>query len=296
MPMEQTALRKNIRLEYSIAHNVPRTVEGDQTKLMQVLTNLVDNSLKFTKQGKISIHVSRSHQTLDQPSLLFEVADTGMGIDPDYQQHVFESFTQADSSHSRNFGGTGLGLSISKGLVELMGGRIWFESKPGQGTRFYFLLPLDSSTGSDSAANLQAYSADPVQVLPNGHGKRILVAEDEYINKMLIRTLLKQAGYHVTVVNNGREAVEAWRGGIFDCILMDIQMPEMDGYEAVDRIRQAERGLAHIPIIAMTAHALRSDRQKCLDAGMDDYVAKPIDGNAVLRLLQRYLSEPSHHA
>jgi len=295
-PMEQTALRKNIRLEYEIAHNVPQTVEGDQTKLMQVLTNLADNSLKFTKQGKITIHVSRSYQTMEQPSLLFEVADTGMGIDPDYQQYVFESFTQADSSHSRNFGGTGLGLSISKGLVELMGGRIWFESKPGQGTTFFFLLPLDPSTCSDSVLTLQAYSADPMQVLPNGHGKRILVAEDEYINKMLIRTLLKQAGYHVTVVNNGREAVEAWRGGIFHCILMDIQMPEMDGYEAVDRIRQAERGLTHIPIIAMTAHALRSDRQKCLDAGMDDYVAKPIDGNAVLRLLQGYLSEPGHHA
>jgi len=117
------------------------------------------------------------------------------------------------------------------------------------------------------------------------------VAEDEYINKILIRTLLQQAGYHVTVVTNGKEAVEAWRGGIFDCILMDIQMPEMDGYEAVDRIRQSEPPGEHIPIIAMTAHALRSDREKCLDAGMDDYVSKPIDGQAVLNLLRDYLQK-----
>jgi CheY-like chemotaxis protein len=125
----------------------------------------------------------------------------------------------------------------------------------------------------------------------SGQGKRILVAEDEYINKILIRTLLGQAGYHVTVVSNGREAVNAWRGGVFDCILMDIQMPEMDGYEAVSRIREAEQTDQHIPIIAMTAHAMTGDRQKCLIVGMDDYVSKPIDGASVLQLLRHYLPE-----
>ncbi|MGD9949538.1 MAG: ATP-binding protein, partial [Desulfobulbus sp.] len=291
-PMKPTANRKNIRLEYTIEADIPTTLLGDQTKLMQVLTNLVDNSLKFTKEGKVNVHVGQ-WQPMDTKKnvLLFEVSDTGIGIKEDYQEHVFESFTQADSSHSRRFGGTGLGLSISKGLVELMGGEIWFESQPGTGTRFFFLLPLVFQADNEPSFCQLNFSSDQQQDIPFGHGKRILVAEDEYINKMLIRCLLKQAGYHVTVVNNGREAFEAWRGGVFECILMDIQMPEMDGYEAVERIRETENGDEHIPIIAMTAHALRGDRQKCLDAGMDDYVAKPIDGNAVLHLLRRYLPE-----
>ena len=288
-PMEPTAQRKNIRLEYYIDKDVPETVLGDQTKLMQVLTNLIDNSLKFTQTGKITVHIHQAAEQLHEPALLFEVADTGIGIETEYQEHVFESFTQADSSHSRRFGGTGLGLSISKGLVELMGGAIWFESETGKGTRFFFRLPMHPPENTEPALSDTLFFTDANDDLPLARGNRILVAEDEYINKMLIRTLLRQAGYHVTVVNNGREAVEAWRGGVFECILMDIQMPEMDGYEAVDRIRQAEIGDEHIPIIAMTAHALRSDRQKCLDAGMDDYVAKPIDGNAVLHLLRRYL-------
>lgn len=290
-PMEPTAHRKNIRLACRIEANVPQMLMGDQTKLMQVLTNLVDNSLKFTRQGHVSIHVSMQHPS--SSTLLFEVADTGIGIPEDYQPRVFESFTQADSSHSRRFGGTGLGLSISKGLIELMGGEIWFESEPRCGTRFYFNLPVVPPANNEPSFLHHNFAADPESLPPQGHGKRILVAEDEYINKILIRTLLSQAGYHVTVVQNGREAVEAWRGGVFDCILMDIQMPEMDGYEAVDRIREAERSDEHIPIIAMTAHALRTDRLKCLEAGMDDYVAKPIDGTSVLHLLHQYLPDKS---
>ena len=292
-PMEVTARRKNIFLELQIESNMPTHVRVDQTKLMQVLTNLVDNSLKFTKQGKITLSVCLQAESCGrQTEILFEVSDTGLGIPPEYHEKVFESFTQADSSLSRNFGGTGLGLSITKGLVELMGGTIWFESQPGKGTRFYFTLPLEQE--SSQAVENPIPPTDTLNTsdaLVQGQGKRILVAEDEYINKILTRTLLEQAGYHVTVVANGREAVEAWRGGIFDCILMDIQMPEMDGYEAVDRIRQAEQSGEHIPIIAMTAHALRSDRRKCLDSGMDDYVSKPIDGQAVLHMLNEYLHE-----
>ncbi|NLB06551.1 MAG: response regulator, partial [Desulfobulbaceae bacterium] len=207
---------------------------------------------------------------------------------------VFESFTQADSSHSRRFGGTGLGVSISKGLVELMGGTIWFESEPGRGPQFSFTVPLvtlESSGLVDSREEEPALRPDDGSL--EGDGWHILVAEDEYINKILIRTLLQQAGYHVTVVQNGREAVEAWRGGVFDCILMDIQMPFMDGYEAVARIRAQEQEGEHIPVIAMTAHAMSGDRQKCLQAGMDDYLAKPIDGRAVLALLRRFLRDRS---
>lgn len=291
-PMEPTAQRKNVRLRFHLAPGVPGTLVGDQIKLMQVLTNLIDNSLKFTRQGHVTLNVDTRHSD-NHPAgiLLFEIADTGIGISPEYADRVFESFTQAESSHSRRFGGTGLGLSISKGLVELMGGEIWFDSEQSRGTRFYFTLPIKVPNDELTPPQREEASHSPDPIVPTGQGQRILVAEDEYINTILIRTLLRQAGYHVTAVHNGREAVEAWRGGVFDCILMDIQMPEMDGYEAVDRIRQAETTGAHIPIIAMTAHALRSDRQQCLAAGMDDYIAKPIDGNMVLQLLQYWLAD-----
>jgi PAS domain S-box-containing protein len=295
-PMEPTAQRKNLRLRISIDPAIPDALIGDQTKLMQVLTNLIDNSLKFTQRGQIRVDVERQ-STPSSCQLLFSVSDTGIGIPSAYQEKVFESFSQADSTHTRRFGGTGLGLSISKGLVELMGGKIWFESEPGRGTRFFFTLPtvVFQDGGAPSGPEDSPSERTGLNV-PHPHNKRILVAEDEYINTILIRTLLQQAGYHVTVVSNGRQAVDAWRGGIFDCILMDIQMPVMDGYEAVERIREAEQGGAHIPIIAMTAHAMNSDRQQCLATGMDDYVAKPIDGTLVLQKLHRYLSEDANAA
>jgi PAS domain S-box-containing protein len=297
-PVEPTAHRKNLQLKLMVAPDVPEVLVGDQTKLMQVLTNLIDNSLKFTRNGYVTVRVRL--QRKGNPSgdkLLFEVVDTGIGIVPAYHAKVFESFSQADSSHSRKFGGTGLGLSITKGLVELMGGEIWFDSEPNIGTRFYFTLPfVKPDSVPHTPIGIKGYTSSSNEFpLPTGQGKRILVAEDEYINKILMSTLLKQAGYHVTVVANGREAVDAWRGGVFDCILMDIQMPEMDGYEAVARIREAEKEDEHIPVIAMTAHAMSGDRKKCLNAGMDDYVAKPIDGEIVLQLLRQYLS-PSQDA
>ncbi len=292
-PVEPTAHRKNLQLRLIIDPDVPEVLVGDQTKLMQVLTNLIDNSLKFTRNGYVTVRVRfKNNGRPSEGKLLFEVADTGIGIVPAYHAKVFESFSQADSSHSRKFGGTGLGLSITKGLVELMGGEVWFDSKPNIGTQFYFTLPFVTPESVPHAAiGIKGYTSSSKEFpVPSGQGKRILVAEDEYINKILMRTLLKQAGYHVTVVANGREAVDAWRGGVFDCILMDIQMPEMDGYEAVARIREAEKEDEHIPVIAMTAHAMSGHRKKCLSAGMDDYVAKPIDGATVLQLLRKYLS------
>ncbi|MBM9535777.1 ATP-binding protein [Desulfobulbus alkaliphilus] len=293
-PMEPTAERKHLQIKVTVDPAVPDMLIGDQTKLMQVLTNLIDNSLKFTRKGYVAIRVDcRQTNGPEGGTLLFEIADTGIGIVQAYHAKVFESFSQADSSHSRKVGGTGLGLSISKGLVELMGGEIWFDSEPDMGTRFYFTLPY--VTPKSTAAHPGNHPTIHTNVKPvpvTGKKPRILVAEDEYINKILIRTLLTQAGYHVTVVKNGREAVEAWRGGVFDCILMDVQMPEMDGYEAVARIREAEQEGEHIPVIAMTAHAMSDDRRKCLAAGMDEYVAKPIDGSAVLHLLRQFIPDP----
>lgn len=290
-PMVPTARRKKVQLKLTVDPTLPDILHGDQTKVMQVLTNLIDNSLKFTDKGFVNVEVRLEKQDRSSPqTILFKVADTGIGIVPSYHPKVFESFSQADASHNRKFGGTGLGLSISKGLVVLMGGHIWFDSEPGKGTNFYFTLPLplyakNDPESEDSSEKGQREKEMALQAC----GKRILVAEDEYINTILISTLLKQAGYHITAVRSGGEAVEAWRGGGFDCILMDIQMPEMDGYEAVARIREAEEADEHIPIIAMTAYAMSGDRQKCLAAGMDDYIAKPIDGTMVLQLLRRYL-------
>jgi len=292
-PMEPTVPGKNLQFHLTVDAVVPDVMVADQTKVMQVLTNLIDNSLKFTRKGQISVRVSLEEKTTASPldrRLLFEVADTGIGITPTYQAKVFESFSQADSSHSRQFGGTGLGLSISKGLVELMGGQIWFDSEPDRGTRFFFTLPwVGAETDLAGTGVAQDASRPAVGPGPRGRGQRLLVAEDEYINSILIQTLLHQAGYRVTMVRNGREALDAWRGGVFDCIMMDIQMPEMDGYEVVARIRAAEKEGEHIPVIAMTAHAMGSDRAKCLAAGMDDYIAKPIDGTIVLHLLHHYL-------
>ncbi len=296
-PMEPTALRKNLQLRLTIDAAVPKVVVGDQTKLMQVLTNLIDNSLKFTSKGHIAIQVRLTSDGPADTKLLFEVADTGIGIAPEVQAKVFESFSQADSSHTRRFGGTGLGLSISRGLVELMGGRLWLESEPGRGSRFRFTMDFINPEPDNPVSEYWAVAQHAEELdRSQGQGARILVAEDEYINKFLIRTLLKEAGFHVTVVENGRAAVDAWRGGIFDCILMDIQMPIMDGYEAVGRIREAEQENEHIPVIAMTAHAMSGDRQRCLDAGMDDYVAKPIDGKTVLALIRHYLDEEATRA
>ncbi len=289
-PMEPTARRKGLQLQMIVDPAVPALIVGDQDKLMQVLTNLADNSLKFTRKGfvRLELRYEPGRQDLP-PALAFSVSDSGIGIPAAYRDKVFESFAQVDSSHSRRFGGTGLGLSISKGLVELMGGKIWFDSETGKGTTFAFALPLmEHSEGPPSADTTTACNW---RNLPKGRKGHILVAEDEYINTVLINALLDQAGFRVTTTRSGIEAVEAWRGGGFDCILMDIQMPEMDGYEAVARIREAEAATGeHIPIIAMTAYAMSDDRHKCLAVGMDEYIAKPIDGPLVLRLLNQFLA------
>ena len=200
---------------------------------------------------------------------------------------MFEAFVQADTSHSRHFGGTGLGLSISRRLVDLMGGTIALESEQGKGTIFTVRIPFTVVSGrvaADGGGRL-------TEIPPDSPGGAILLVEDEYINTTLAVTLLEQAGYQVSVASSGREAVTSWQAGQFDCILMDIQMPDMDGLEATRRIRkiEQERG-GHITIIAMTAHAMEEDRAQCLAAGMDDYIAKPIDAASLLALLRKYLS------
>jgi CheY-like chemotaxis protein len=209
----------------------------------------------------------------------FAVSDTGIGVPESQRELIFQPFRQADGSVTRRFGGTGLGLAISRKLVVMMGGRIWLESAEGQGSTLCFTVPLPP--GKTAAENVErdaaAKSSLPAEQ-PRRQSLSILVAEDNVVNQLLMRSLLEKRGHRVTVVANGTAALVAWRQERFDCILMDIQMPEMDGYEATRRIRAEESGKgAHIPIIALTAYAMKGDREKCLQAGLDAYVSKPIE-------------------
>ena len=278
---------------------------GDPGRLKQVLTNLVANALKFTERGRVAIIVREDARHGGSTKLRFSVTDTGIGIPTDKHATVFEAFSQADGSMTRRFGGTGLGLTISSTLVRLMGGQIWVDSRPGVGSTFHFTVSLDvvaldigalpaaapatpapvvapRPAASDASAlttpPAAARSAIARHVPPPVRPLKVLVAEDNIVNQRVARGLLARRGHMVTVVANGRMAVDALAGGGFDLVLMDIQMPEMDGFEATAEIRRLERETgAHTRIIAMTAHAMSGDCDRCLRAGMDGYLSKPLE-------------------
>ncbi|MDH3330328.1 MAG: ATP-binding protein, partial [Desulfobulbaceae bacterium] len=288
------ARAQNLTLELVIDKDVPDIVVGDETRLMQVLYNLVGNGLKFTERGSVIVHLSLDGENIqEQMRTLFEVTDTGIGIKPDKQETIFEAFTQADTSHSRRYGGTGLGLPISKRFVELMGGELRLESQSGIGSRFWFSLPLREVCPLPEKKQ-EDISSPLVQLVKKPQPFKILLAEDNFINTTLAVSLLECAGYEVTAVMNGKDAVQKFKDESFDIILMDVQMPDIDGYEAVGQIRLYEKDKGgHIPIIAMTACAMEGDREKCLEKGMDDYLPKPIDRKIMFGLLSRYLNNNS---
>ena len=289
---------KQIELTTAIADDVPRVLVGDALRLRQILANLVGNAIKFTEQGGICVAVKTQAQRAEQVTLLFSVADTGVGVASDKLASIFDAFVQADTSVTRRFGGTGLGLTISARLVAMMGGRIWVESTLGQGSTFYFTavfelasaLPGDQTPPPESGASVTMPAANSDAGAATPH-LRILLAEDNAVNQKLAVRLLTKQGYAVTVANNGREALDALAQADYDVVLMDVQMPEMDGLEAVRQIRQREHGQPHhLPVIAMTAHAMQGDRERCLEAGMDDYVSKPIKVDELLRAINAVLS------
>ncbi|RUM38990.1 MAG: hypothetical protein DSY57_01800, partial [Desulfobulbus sp.] len=301
--LEVLARKKGLVLDGQIDADIPDQLIGDGDKLAQALLNLVGNAVKFTNEGRITIQISLLVMQREKKlvRVLFEVCDTGIGIEPEMQETIFNAFTQADTTLSRRYGGTGLGLAISRKIIRLMGGDIHLESEKSRGTCFYFSLPF--AMGEEkSIVGEQPVIEDKTQ--PDAiyekekraqaslcfEGKSILLVDDEFINITLAEALLDRLGLSVLAVTNGREAVAEWKKRQdFDCILMDIQMPEMDGFEAVARIRSLEAGGDHVPIIAMTAHALDEDRRRCLAAGMDDFISKPIDPDMLTLLLQRYL-------
>jgi PAS domain S-box-containing protein len=266
------AKKKSLKLLKSVSTDLPGYLKGDPTRLRQVLANLVNNAIKFTSQGSVTIEVHTESKVRDQVRLKFEVTDTGIGIPEDSLSRMFQAFSQADASTTRRFGGTGLGLSISKHLVTLMAGEIGVKSSAGMGSTFWFTLPFE--IGSNLLGEATASDESIVQM----QGKlRILIAEDNSVNQTIAIKMLEKLGHTAVAVANGNEAIDALRATPYDLVFMDCQMPELDGYEATKIIRNAKTlEWNSIPIIAMTANAMTGDREKCIEAGMNDYVSKPM--------------------
>ncbi len=275
------AREKGIQLHLTVPDTLPVWLLGDAARLRQVLLNLIGNAVKFTSAGQVDLRVEANGSRV-----LFRVQDTGIGIAEEARASIFSPFQQADSSTSRRFGGTGLGLAISRRIVLQMGGDIGFESTPGRGSVFWFEVPLPATAEPAHAADAPEEMAGSVP-----RTRRILVAEDDPINQLVAVRQLEVFGFRVTAVSNGREALAALEESPYDLVLMDCQMPEMDGYETTRRLRVRE-GRAHprLPIIALTAHALKDDLQRCLDAGMDDYVTKPFHPETLRRTVEKWLT------
>jgi PAS domain S-box-containing protein len=284
------AQRKGLGLRCAADQDVPGLLRGDSGRLRQILTYLVSNAIKFTQHGEVSIRVTKQTETKDDVSLRFAVGDTGIGIPPDKLDTLFNKFTQVDGSTTRQYGGTGLGLAIAKQLVDWMGGEIGVESEEGKGSEFWFTIRLQR----------QAFISPPVPVplVPNGMppamqpDRRILLVEDNIINQKVALGILKKLGLRADAAANGLEALHALQTQPYDLVLMDIQMPEMDGLEATQHIRDSQtKVLDHeIPIIAMTANALPEDRERCHQAGMNDFIAKPVQAQVLSQVLEHWLS------
>ena len=283
--IEARAQKKGLTLVCQLAPDLPDQVCGDPGRIRQILTNLCDNAIKFTAQGGVTVHASGMPLAGDGWELHLSVRDTGIGIAPEQQSGVFEAFNQADTSTTRQFGGTGLGLTICARLVTLMGGRIWVESAPGQGSTFHFTVRVQAVADTPLAAPLPALPVSPApSSQPSLH---ILLVEDHPVNQKLAITLLTKWGHTVVLANNGQEAVDLFSAQAWDLVLMDMQMPVMGGVEATRLIRASEPQGQHTPIVAMTANAMESDRLVCLEAGMDDHLAKPFNASTLRAVLER---------
>jgi signal transduction histidine kinase/CheY-like chemotaxis protein/HPt (histidine-containing phosphotransfer) domain-containing protein len=302
---------KGMELLCTIDPAVPRSVTGTPAQIRQIIVNLVDNALKFTPHGEVQIHARLEAKQEGITSVRFAVRDTGIGIPEDRRDHLFDPFSQIDTSTTRKYGGTGLGLSICKQLAELLGGWIDVDSKLGQGSLFSAIIPLAAPHIPSAVAGAAAIAAGTnrpprptaeknpgrlEETARNSAGGRILIADDNEINQLVVSEILQRGHFHCTIVSNGRMALEAMRVRPFDIVLMDCEMPEMDGFTATREIRKLEdldqlaaRGEGRCPIIALTAHVDEGYRQKCLSAGMDDYLSKPIDSERLLTTIRRWM-------
>lgn len=285
--IQSAAERKNIELCVQMGPGVPRIVRGDLARLRQILLNLVSNAVKFSERGKVELRVEVAHFDNTEYQLHFTVTDHGIGMTEAQQNRLFQPFSQADSAIARRFGGTGLGLVICKRLAELMGGTIGVESRPGEGSSFWFTIKAGqcSQTIPHRTPDCDHPSSKPAHT-----DFRILLVEDNTINQKVGRLMLKNLGYRADVASNGIEALAAISATSYDLVLMDCLMPEMDGFEATRRIRSQSGFGSQVPIIAMTANAFAEDRDTCLAAGMTDYLAKPVRQAELQEKLEFWLS------
>ncbi|HEX4808027.1 MAG TPA: ATP-binding protein [Bryobacteraceae bacterium] len=288
-PFRLRGREKKIRVELDVQPGVPERVCADPIRLQQVLINLLGNAIKFTEWGAVTLQTSAYCGDGQQMNLRFAVRDTGIGVAPEKQQLIFQAFSQADGSTTRRFGGTGLGLSICSRIVEMMGGRIQVESVPGQGSCFYFDLSVAMPETLTQPKSNSLASPDTKR--STKRPLHILLAEDNPVNRVLAVRLIEKSGHSVVAVNNGRDAVERVDREHFDVVLMDVSMPEMDGLQATAVLRAKYPGSKRIPIVAMTAHALTGDREMCLRAGMDGYVAKPIKLDELFSAIDEVLAK-----
>ncbi|MDO8833942.1 MAG: ATP-binding protein, partial [Vicinamibacterales bacterium] len=282
---------KGLRLVTTMAPNVPARLRGDPGRLTQILTNLVGNAVKFTHHGEVAVHLSVVGTDPGGTRVRFSVRDTGIGIPAAKFDRLFDRFSQVDASTTRRYGGTGLGLAISKRLVQQMGGEIGAVSEEGRGSEFWFTVrlaaPADDVPRGESPGPEE--QTGPPPEAGSSRAARILLAEDDPTNRLVALGILKKLGQSATAVVDGAEALAAVERDQYDLVLMDVQMPVMDGFEATRQIRQVLPATRHLPIIAMTAHAMQGDRDRCLDAGMDDYVTKPVEPAALARVLRTWL-------
>lgn len=281
---EPGARQKGLQARGQLSADLPPLVIGDPVRLRQILFNLIDNAIKFTEQGQVVVTAALDADTGDQARIHFAVRDTGIGIPEHKLASIFEAFSQADSSTSRRYGGTGLGLAISAQLVTLLDGRLWVESQVGAGSVFHFCLgfkiPESAAADQDKPSRRRA----PLRAK---NRLRILVADDNPSNRLLAARILEKRGHVVLQAGDGREALAAAEREPLDIVVMDAQMPEMDGLQATRQIRLLEKTTqTHLPIIALTASAMSGDRERCLAAGMDGYISKPIDAQELLTLVE----------
>jgi CheY-like chemotaxis protein len=292
------AREKAITISQQIAAEVPSRLSADPLRLRQVLMNLLSNAVKFTEQGNVALRVSVESTSDKNVWLRFSVSDSGIGISAHDQEKIFAPFTQVDASNTRRYGGTGLGLAIASDLVRAMGNRLSVRSELGFGSEFFFTIPLErvaepvhvepeqadaaaehAENGAKSAPRNGASAGSPAGPL------RVLLAEDVPTNQKLVVLFLTRRGHHVDVASNGVQAVDLAARNKYDVILMDVQMPDMDGLQAATAIRALPNG-SHVPIIALTAHAMQGDRERCVAAGMDDYLPKPLDMRKLLSMVE----------
>ena len=294
--VQSMALRageKKLALRTEISPDLPGNFVSDPVRLRQILLNLLGNAIKFTEQGEVLLAVTGVEEADGSRCLRFSVRDTGIGIPAERIGRIFEAFTQADGSTTRKYGGTGLGLTITRRLVELLGGGIQVDSQPGKGSCFHFTLPLLTQMPAASAAAVEPQAPAIVRDKPDQQvnvGLEILLVEDNPVNQKLALMLLERRGYRVTLANHGRQALDLLANHSFAAILMDMQMPVMDGIEAAQEIRLLEKREHRRPtsIIAMTANAMQGDRERCLEAGMDDYITKPVKADELFERLLRW--------